>query len=255
MHFFRTTSSAHRSRGRRKRSWKTENKYLRKVAKLQRTIPNWENLFSAQADNERSEQWVRLSVLAAPLSESYAWAIPDSRALRILSSFGPLIEIGAGKGYWGSLLADQGVDIICVDKYVPEKTWMEVWIAFVSYLCPPHVQYGEFAYRSDKAMPSFYRGKNPRIEHFSFATQMKVNLWEWSVWSTIVENSSFMWANWWSPAVPRDSRRSRKSDDLFPLLIIYFSVPMGKDINIWVSSYSCRRFSQCAYSSFAVFPF
>lgn len=119
-------SSVRRS-GRRRLGGSKENKYLRKIKKLRKTIPNWHNLFSSDADETRAEQWIRLSVLAAPLSEEYAWAIPDTRALNILSKFAPLVEIGAGKGYWGSLLAKKGVDIICVDKYVPEKTWTEVW--------------------------------------------------------------------------------------------------------------------------------
>jgi hypothetical protein len=45
----------------------------------------------------------------------YAWAIPDERALRILSSLGPLVEIGCGKGYWSRLLRDRGVDIAAFD--------------------------------------------------------------------------------------------------------------------------------------------
>lgn len=127
MYFFNTVhrNSVYRSK-RRKNYGGKENKFLREVKKLQRTIPNWDSLFSEEADESRAEQWVRLSVLAAPLSEKYAWAIPDSRALNILSSFGPLVEIGAGKGYWGSLLSDLGVDIVCIDKFVPEETWMEV---------------------------------------------------------------------------------------------------------------------------------
>lgn len=134
MHFFNTVPASSAQRGRRRLGGKKENKYFRKVEKLKRTIPNWTSLFSSAADDTRAEQWVRLSVLAAPLSEEYAWAIPDSRALNILASFGPLVEIGAGKGYWGYLLTKQGVDVVCIDKYVPEATWMEVKSGDAKYL-------------------------------------------------------------------------------------------------------------------------
>lgn len=126
MHFFNTVPRKRSHRG-GSRTGRKENTFLRKVKELKKTIPNWTSLFSAEADDSRAEQWVRLSVLAAPLSDKFAWAIPDARALNILANFGPLVEIGAGKGYWGHLMGQQGVDVICVDKYVPEETWMEVF--------------------------------------------------------------------------------------------------------------------------------
>lgn len=46
------------------------------------------------------------------LTKKYAWAIPVPEALAMLKKYSPLIEIGAGKGYWASL-AD--ADILCYD--------------------------------------------------------------------------------------------------------------------------------------------
>jgi len=42
--------------------------------------------------------------------EQYAWAIPDERALRICAHHAPLVEMGAGAGYWARLLRD-GQDV------------------------------------------------------------------------------------------------------------------------------------------------
>lgn len=50
--------------------------------------------------------------------EAYAWAIPDERALRICGHFEPLVEMGAGAGYWVRLLRDRGVTIGAYDKDV-----------------------------------------------------------------------------------------------------------------------------------------
>eukprot|EP00978_Attheya_sp_CCMP212_P024337 scaffold76329_cov59-Attheya_sp.AAC.4 len=47
--------------------------------------------------------------------DQYAWAIPDERALRICSEFAPLVEIGAGAGYWARLLRDKGVHVDAFD--------------------------------------------------------------------------------------------------------------------------------------------
>ena len=52
--------------------------------------------------------------------EKYAWAIPDERALRICEHFGPLVEMGAGAGYWARLLRERGVAITAYDKDVGE---------------------------------------------------------------------------------------------------------------------------------------
>lgn len=56
----------------------------------------------------------------------YFQAIPDNRAIKILSHFSPLVEIGCGKGYWAHLLRKLDVDIICYDKILPDKSWTEV---------------------------------------------------------------------------------------------------------------------------------
>jgi len=45
----------------------------------------------------------------------FGWAIPDERALSIIKAYGPIIEIGAGLGYWGRLLGNRGVDYVGYD--------------------------------------------------------------------------------------------------------------------------------------------
>jgi hypothetical protein len=102
-----------------------ENSYHRQVVKLKSTIPHWNNLFSEQlTEEERMNDWIRievhlslslcpdsLQVLGEPLLQKYAWAIPDRKALGILQRFSPIVEMGAGKGYWAHLLQQQGVEI------------------------------------------------------------------------------------------------------------------------------------------------
>jgi hypothetical protein len=50
------------------------------------------------------------------LQQQYAFAVPSRRALNAIAAQGPLLEIGAGTGYWASLLAEMGVDIVAVDS-------------------------------------------------------------------------------------------------------------------------------------------
>lgn len=103
-----------------------QNAYLKEVIQFRKTIPYWDNFFSDDAWESRDDSWTRFDVLGQPLCEKYSWAIPDERALNILRTFSPLIEIGAGKGYWASLLQASGVDIVAFDRKVPEKCFTNV---------------------------------------------------------------------------------------------------------------------------------
>lgn len=49
------------------------------------------------------------------LCYAYSWAIPNEAALRAIADHGPIVEIGAGGGYWAKLLRDRGVDIVAYD--------------------------------------------------------------------------------------------------------------------------------------------
>lgn len=62
---------------------------------------------------DRSLSWVmRREVLV----RRYAWAVPTDEALDELAKHAPLVEMGAGTGYWASLLRARGVDVIAYDK-------------------------------------------------------------------------------------------------------------------------------------------
>jgi len=54
--------------------------------------------------------------LRMKLVARYSWAIPDSRALRTIARYGPVVEIGAGTGYWAALLRARGVDVAAYDS-------------------------------------------------------------------------------------------------------------------------------------------
>ena len=45
----------------------------------------------------------------------YSYAIPDPGALELIAKYGPILELGAGKGYWASLLRQMSVDILAYD--------------------------------------------------------------------------------------------------------------------------------------------
>ncbi|WP_051899358.1 hypothetical protein [Sciscionella sediminilitoris] len=51
----------------------------------------------------------------------YAWAIPNDEALTAINSHAPhgLVELGAGNGYWASLLRERDVDVLAYDPAPP----------------------------------------------------------------------------------------------------------------------------------------
>lgn len=53
----------------------------------------------------------------------YSWAIPNELAIKTIAKYSPIIEIGAGTGYWAKLLIDYGVKIICFDKYLIDNPY------------------------------------------------------------------------------------------------------------------------------------
>lgn len=71
------------------------------------------------------------------MPHQYAWAIPNAEALLELKKYEPIVEAGAGTGYWASLLKKMGVDIIAYDivpvpaknnawHFRANKSWAEV---------------------------------------------------------------------------------------------------------------------------------
>jgi hypothetical protein len=50
------------------------------------------------------------------LAQRYAYVVPASSVLDLLAELGPLVEMGAGTGYWASKLRSAGVDVIAFDQ-------------------------------------------------------------------------------------------------------------------------------------------
>jgi hypothetical protein len=53
------------------------------------------------------------------LASLFSWAIPDEPALALLARYAPLVECGAGMGYWAALLRARGVDVLAFDRAHP----------------------------------------------------------------------------------------------------------------------------------------
>jgi hypothetical protein len=70
------------------------------------------------------------------LTKIYAWGVPNDAALEALARHAPLVEMGAGTGYWASLLKKRGVDILAFDLCPPGngRITRNKWTAPYEYL-------------------------------------------------------------------------------------------------------------------------
>jgi len=55
------------------------------------------------------------------LAQRYAYVFPDQQLVRALCELGPLVEIGAGTGYWACKLRAFGADILAFDQAPPNS--------------------------------------------------------------------------------------------------------------------------------------
>lgn len=64
--------------------------------------------------------------------QEFSWAIPGESALHAILAHGPVVEVGAGTGYWARCLAERGGDVIAYDaepynnKWCSGHQWYEV---------------------------------------------------------------------------------------------------------------------------------
>lgn len=61
------------------------------------------------------------------LIRKYSFAIPDHKALLAIKECGPIVEVGAGSGYWARELHDIGVDIVAYDAKEERWGWECSW--------------------------------------------------------------------------------------------------------------------------------
>lgn len=81
------------------------------------------NFFSDDhvSSDERARIWEDQADLGEGMINRYAWATPDSRSLKIVKHFSPIVEIGSGSNaYWGLLMKQVGIDVVCYEKF-PES--------------------------------------------------------------------------------------------------------------------------------------
>ena len=89
-----------------------QNEYIQACAKLGLPIEKTEfpSFFISQ------EKLNQIYSNRRKLCSKYAWAIPNENAILECVKHSPLVEMGAGTGYWARLIKESGGDIIAYDE-------------------------------------------------------------------------------------------------------------------------------------------
>ena len=94
-----------------------------------RTLLREPSLFdSLLGQNDYLDEFVRVhQTIAWPkhlderptLVQRYSWALPTDDALEVIARYAPVVEMGAGGGYWSHLMRERGIDVIAYDREHP----------------------------------------------------------------------------------------------------------------------------------------
>lgn len=72
------------------------------------------------------EQRLQLEAAREGMMKIFSYAIPNDRAIRAIADLDqPVVEIGAGSGYWARLLANAGVAVRAFDSFEYDRHWFD----------------------------------------------------------------------------------------------------------------------------------
>lgn len=61
-------------------------------------------------------------LIVDPICHVVGFGVPSEDALRTIAKHGPLVEMGAGTGYWAAILQHRGVDVEPYDLVLPDAS-------------------------------------------------------------------------------------------------------------------------------------
>ena len=93
----------------------------------------FDRLTATQPDEFDGELYFAAWLARRELVKTYSWAIPSERAVSRLVELSPLLEVGAGAGYWASLITQAGGDILAVDEAPVGSGVENMWLDGTSW--------------------------------------------------------------------------------------------------------------------------
>lgn len=101
------------------------NPYLREFEQLE---PEWRVPWMQRDPRQMVDRMLEAHKTREQLVRQYAWAVPSVEAIETIVRYSPIVEIGAGTGYWAMLIERAGGDIVAYDLWPPphpDNSWHE----------------------------------------------------------------------------------------------------------------------------------
>lgn len=73
--------------------------------------------------HENLTELIKKKMTRSDLIRRFSFAIPSSEGIKEIIKYSPLIEIGAGNGYWAYIIHQYGGDIIAFDNNKRNEVW------------------------------------------------------------------------------------------------------------------------------------
>lgn len=74
----------------------------------------------------RRDNWDNAYRVRTNACKTFSWAIPNDEALAAIAAHSPIVEIGAGSGYWASCLEDRGALVHAYDIEPAPNKWADI---------------------------------------------------------------------------------------------------------------------------------
>lgn len=87
----------------------------------------WKELQKPVAGKNKIDAEMRAYTKRQTYCNEYAWAIPTDKVIDKIAKYSPLVELGAGTGYWAYLLCKAGADVVAYDINPPDKQPKNPW--------------------------------------------------------------------------------------------------------------------------------
>ena len=95
-------------------------RYLHMTKRTEKAVTSGASITGACERYDRRHEMIKV----------FSWAIPNAAAIRLLRQHSPLIEIGAGTGYWAWMIEQAGGTVLAYDSwqshFKTETRWMRV---------------------------------------------------------------------------------------------------------------------------------
>jgi hypothetical protein len=87
----------------------------------------WQNLHEGVTVKYGMTEFLEATKGRVQCVDLYSWAVPTEEVIQAIAEFSPIVEIGAGRGYWASLLKQAGADVRAYDVAPPQLSDNNHW--------------------------------------------------------------------------------------------------------------------------------